>query len=507
MACAAVLALFVPSAFVAAQSPDGGSLPSLGESASDGLSASQERQLGDEVMARIRPDPDYLDDPILLAYVQSLWDPLLAAARQRGDIAADQAAHGAWEVFLVRDRSVNAFALPGGYVGVHLGLMAMTSSRDELAAVLAHELSHVTQRHIARNLGNQSRQTMVGLASMVLGVLAASRNPTAANAIIVGGQAAAQQGQLNFSRDMEREADRVGYGVLSDAGYGVAGMAGMFEKLDNASRLNDDQGYPWLRTHPLTTDRIAEAKSRARSIGTNPAARTDLLHALMQGRAQVLMDPRAQSLSQLAAARPAPSASVAQRLTAASAAALAAARLKDVPRADAALVQVKTLSAVDPAASRAAAAMLAEVLVDRADARRSVEALTQWGEEGTRPALWLSARASLLAGDQAQRNSAEALQGWVIDHPRDATMWSMLSQVADRLGQPLRAVRAEAEARYSIGDLPGAVERLRSGQRLARSNRSAADAMDAAVIDSRLREFEEQLQRQRGGRGGVNPRG
>ena len=113
----------------------------------------------------------------------------------------------------MRDRSVNAFALPGGYVGVHLGLIAMTGTRDELASVLAHELSHVTQRHIARGIANSKRQSLIGLAAMILGVLAASRAGSAdgANAAIVGGQAAAIQGQLNFSRDMEREADRIGF--------------------------------------------------------------------------------------------------------------------------------------------------------------------------------------------------------------------------------------------------------------------------------------------------------
>ena len=168
----------------------------------------------------------------------------------------------AWQPFLVKDKSVNAFALPGGYIGVHLGLLAMTTTPDELASVLAHELSHVTQRHIARMIGQQSRQSWVSLASLVLGILAASRAPMAAQAMIYGGQAASIQGQLNFSRDMEREADRVGFGVLSDSGFDPAGMALMFEHLQAASRLNDDGSWPYLRTHPLTTERIGEAQDR-----------------------------------------------------------------------------------------------------------------------------------------------------------------------------------------------------------------------------------------------------
>jgi predicted Zn-dependent protease len=166
-------------------------------------------------MRDIRRDPDYLDDPVLLEYLNSIWQPLVAAAKSRGDIDPGTDGQFAWEAFLVRDRSVNAFALPGGFVGVHLGLIAMTSSADELASVLAHELTHVTQRHIARSIGNSQKASLVGLGAMILGILAASRSNNAdmAQAAIVGGQAAALQGQLNFSRDMEREADRIGFGV------------------------------------------------------------------------------------------------------------------------------------------------------------------------------------------------------------------------------------------------------------------------------------------------------
>ena len=121
-------------------------------------------------MREIRRDPDYLDDPLLLEYVQSLWQPLVAAARQRGDITADIDERFAWEAFLVRDRSVNAFALPGGYVGVHLGADRRSPrTRDELASVLAHELSHVTQRHIARSIADQQPRSRCSAGGMILG--------------------------------------------------------------------------------------------------------------------------------------------------------------------------------------------------------------------------------------------------------------------------------------------------------------------------------------------------
>ena len=276
-------------------------LPALGDATAAELSVVTERRLGDRIMRDIRRDPAYVDDPVLLAYVQSLWEPLLGASRSRGDLPAELADHFSWETFLVRDRSINAFALPGGFIGVHLGLITMTGTRDELASVLAHEMSHVTQRHIARMIGNSQRTSMIGIAAAILGILAASRSPEAANALITGGQAVTAQGQLNFSRDMEREADRVGHGVLVGAGFQSAGMAGMFEKMASASRLNDSNNFPYLRSHPLTTERIGEARSR---LGVSVAAASKLSkgpleHAVMRGRARVLMDLRAEALHRI----------------------------------------------------------------------------------------------------------------------------------------------------------------------------------------------------------------
>ena len=270
-------------------------LPALGESASDEFNLSVEKRLGEQIMREIRRDPDYLDGPLLLEYLQSIWQPLVAAARQRGDIGADADGIFPFESFLVRDRSVNAFALPGGYVGVNLGLIALTSSRDELASVLAHELSHVSQRHIARSVAANQRNSTMGLAAMILGVLAASRSssPDAAQAAIVGGQAAMAQAQLNFSRDMEREADRSGIALMPLAGFAPAGMAAMFGKLDMANRVNDGGSFPYLRSHPLTVDRIGEAQQRAALDASRAPAAAELQrwHTLMQARARALMDP------------------------------------------------------------------------------------------------------------------------------------------------------------------------------------------------------------------------
>ena len=497
MAAACALAIAWPAApAVQAQNR----LPALGDTASEDFNLGTERRIGDQIMREIRRDTAYSDDPVLLEYLQSVFLPLVGAARRRGEIGPDVDTRFAWEAFLVRDRSVNAFALPGGYIGVHLGLIAMTSTRDELAAVLAHELSHVTQRHIARSISNSRRQSLIGVAATILGILAASRSNNAdmANAAIAGGQAATIQGQLNFSRDMEREADRIGFGIMTDAGFAPVGMASMFEKLSQSSRLNDSGGFPYLRSHPLTTERIGEARAR---LGTaEPTAPASVLeHAAAQARAKVLMDARQEALRRWQS-RDADGAqgATADKLAAAYESALASTLLREWPRADASLQKAQALVSqgaplADSRAQRAVALLVVESMLARGDAARAEQALRPYAGEPSRPVVLLSGRVALArtADEAAARRSAEDLQTWVSAFPNDAEAWSTLGQLWARLGQRLRAVRAEAEARRALGDMVGAVDRLRAGQRMARSA-GASDFIEASVIDARLRDIEAQ---------------
>lgn len=480
------------------------SLPALGDSVSSDFGPGAERRLGEQVMRDIRRDPDYLDDPLLLEYLQSIWEPLVAAARQRGNINAETDSRFAWEVFLVRDRSVNAFALPGGFVGVHLGLIAMTATSDELASVLAHELSHVTQRHIARSLANQGRQSLIATAAMILGVIAASRagSPDGVSAAIAGGQAVAIQGMLNYSRDMEREADRVGFGVFSAAGFAPAGMATMFDKLDAASRLNDSNSFPYLRTHPLTTERIGEARAR---LGTTRAAApgSQLEDEVMRAHARVLMDTREESLRrEQAADAQSGQLPAGKRLAMLVASAEASIRLRDTARAEkaieAALAVASGGAGSDARALRAVRLIQVQVLLAGGDAQRAAAALRAVPDDGSRPLRLARVQVALAdsAGDgraEALRRSAEDLQTWVATHPNDAMAWEMLAQAWTKAGRPLRAVRAEAESRVAIGDLTGAADRLRAGQRLAREPGVKPDEfIEVSVIDARLREIEAQ---------------
>jgi len=481
-------------------------LPALGESASDEFNLNQEKRIGEQIMREIRRDPAYLDDPQLLDYLQTLWAPLVRTARAQGDIDADTERLFPYESFLVRDRSVNAFALPGGYVGVHLGLIAITGTPDELASVLAHELAHITRRHIARSVAASSRASTISLAAMLLGLLVAGRAGSAdvAQAAIMGGQAAMVQAQLNFSRDMEREADRNGLATMAGAGFAPAGMSVMFSKLDSASRLNDNGSYPYLRSHPLTVDRIGEARQLVQASGPDgaqPAALppAPLLHGLMQARARVLMDPGVQALRKLQdfdARASMDNLPLWDRLTGLYAAALASAGLRDFDRADRALRAAVGLLAASPqgtdnAARRALAQLDVQLALARGDVPRASRVLGSEGlADGSRSGLLLQAELALAdGGTPVLRSSAETLQTWVSLHRADASAWQALAQTAARLGQPQRAVRAEAEAQAGLGNLGGAIDRLRAGQQLARHGGAGTDFIEASVIDARLRDL------------------
>ena len=496
------------------------SLPSLGDSSE--LSAAAERRIGERIAAGIYRDPDYVDDPVLTDYLQSIWQPLMAAARARGELSAEIDERFAWQLFLIRDRSINAFALPGGYFGVHLGLIGTVSSADELAAVLAHEMSHVTQRHISRLMTQQSKQAPWMIAAMVLGALAASKHPNAGSAAIVGGQALAAQGQLNFSRDMEREADRVGFGVMSDAGYGSRGVSGMFEKLQQANRLNDNGSFPYLRSHPLTTERIAEAQARVQlAAAAQPSpdkqavdSQAQLLHAMMAVRARILAVPGVDTLRTLLAdaqrrvdGLPAPQPGPAASGAAASASAasvrdagalyggaFAAAQLRDFAAARSLLGRLAPLAAdMGPAAVQAVRFLGIEM--DLMDGKvPALSATADIGKAASRAELLLLARA-LIASNRAPEVS-QALQVWVAGHPGDALAWQLLAQSSGQQNQQVRAIRADAESRAAQLDYGAALDRFKAAQGLMRSRPGSADYVEGSIVDTRTRQTESILKEQ-----------
>lgn len=235
-------------------------LPTLGDTGREDLSPLMERKLGEEIMLGVRSDKDYIDDEACVEFINDFGSRLLEFHQEaRGDANFD------FYFFVVRDPTINAFALPGGFIGVHSQLVLTAQNESQLASVLAHEIGHVAQRHIARMIGSQKNDMLIPIASLILAALTMRSNPDAAMAMAIGGEGIAMQRQLDFSQNAEREADRVGLQILRDGGYDPSGMVAFFERMQSSTRGYSDNYPAFLRTHPMTTERIADIQSRIRT--------------------------------------------------------------------------------------------------------------------------------------------------------------------------------------------------------------------------------------------------
>lgn len=233
-------------------------LPDLGDPSGADLSLAQERRLGESVVRQIRQSGAYLEDPEVNGYLNEIGNRLVTAI---------PGAPFDFLFFAVNDSSINAFALPGGYVGVNTGLILLTQTESELAAVLGHEISHVTQHHIARSIANQKDAMMVTLAALAGAILASraggGNGGQLASAAVASAQGLGIQMQINYTRQIEQEADRLGFQRMDAAGFDVTAMATFMERLQRASRFVEGNAPSYLRDHPVTYERIAEAQARA----------------------------------------------------------------------------------------------------------------------------------------------------------------------------------------------------------------------------------------------------
>lgn len=314
---AAGLALALHAA--AAESP-AVDLPRIGEPADTALSPMQEQRIGAKITAELYARDYILEDAEVTEYVAGLAWRLVAAA---------EAEPPALNVFVMKDPRINAFALPGGYMGMNAGAITSVRTESELAGVLAHELAHVTQRHIARTIEGTQTANLATWAAVLATIVAASANPEVVVAALSAGQAANLQREVNFTRAHELEADRIGIRTMSRAGFDPQGVATFFVRMEQQSRLYGNQVPEFLRTHPVNTTRISEARTRAASL---PGARVkdSLEFGLMQARARALVAERPSEAAEYFTARiGAGGAAVADRYGLA----LAYARLGDYPRA------------------------------------------------------------------------------------------------------------------------------------------------------------------------------
>ena len=228
-------------------------LPDFGDASEQVLSPFEERVLGEAFMREIRSRLTIVGDPLVEQYIQSLGYRLVASSGRHDH---------EFTFFVVEDESLNAFAAPGGFVGINAGMMLATRSESELASVLAHEIAHVTQRHIARGIEHANQSNIPVLAGILAAIVIGSQNVEAGQATAAAVIGSSAQRQINFTRQNEMEADRVGIRMLAEAGFDPREMAGVFEKLQTAARYSQTPPE-FLSTHPVTSNRIAEARERA----------------------------------------------------------------------------------------------------------------------------------------------------------------------------------------------------------------------------------------------------
>ena len=232
-------------------------LPDLGDVSQAAISPQQERQIGEQSMFEIRADKSYLGDAEINDYLNQIGYRLAANSSEPGL---------GFKFFAINDNAINAFSLPGGFIGVNTGLIIIAQTESELASVLAHEISHATQHHVIRMIAGQKIDTIASMVAIAAAILAARSNPEASQAAIVGAQAGSIQRQLNFSRANEQEADRIGLDLLQKSGFDPHAMPAFLERLQRATRLLEGNTPSYFRTHPVTSERVADIANRVQQM-------------------------------------------------------------------------------------------------------------------------------------------------------------------------------------------------------------------------------------------------
>ena len=451
-------------------------LPELGDVSGAILSPQMERRIGEQAMRDIRfRDPSYLDDPELTAYVNSLGHRL---------VAADPEARQDFEFFMIKDNTINAFAMPGGFVGVHTGLLLAAQAESEAAAVLAHEIGHVTQHHIARMLGKQAQMSVPNIAAMVVAILASRSNPQAAQGAMAAIMAGNIQAQLDYSRDFEREADRVGFQILQRAGFDVYAMGTFFERLQKFGRVYENNAPAYLRTHPLTTERIADMENRAHELAFRQipdSLEFQLVKARLKAEQGSPQEAVAAFEDQLKSGRLASVGGMRYGLAA------SFGRARDFKRAETELAALRRLVGAHPMAELLAA----RIKAGQGDlkAARDIVAASAGQHPNYRPLRYAQVEYQQSLGQHAD---AVATLGELIKvHPRDAKLFDLKAKSYAAMGKRLLQHQALGEAYVLQGALPAAIEQLQLAQRSGDGDFYQLSSVEARLRELRVRQAEE----------------
>lgn len=461
----------------------GQGLPELGDVSGAVLSPQMERSIGEAAMRDIRfRHRSYLDDPELADYIDSLGHRLTAVSP---DARLD------FEFFMVRDNTINAFAMPGGFVGVHTGLLLAAQSESEVASVLSHEVAHVTQRHIARMLGKEAQMSVPTLAALVVAVLAARANPEVAQGAMAAITAGNIQSQLNYTRDFEREADRVGYQILERSGFDVHAMDRFFERLQKFGRLYENNAPAYLRTHPLTSERIADIQNRAQGAPyrqTPDSMEFQLAKGKIKADQGSPRDALALFEDQIKARRFASEAGARYGLAA------ALARSREFTRAEVAVAELRSLAGSHPMVELLAARIKAGA-GDVKGARDLVTAAVTH-HPNYRPLKYAQVDYLQTLGQhpEAVVNVAELIK----TYPRDARLFDLQAKSYAAMGKRLLQHQALAESYVLQGALTPAIDQLRLAQKSGDGDFYQLSSVEARMRQLRIRQQEEK--KREGGR-------
>lgn len=457
------------------------SLPRIGAAAADELSPQLERDIGEAVRRDFRQQGLLIEDPEIVDYLNQLGDRLGATG---------PAAGYSFEFFAVRDATLNAFAVPGGYIGVHSGLIVAASTESELASVLGHEMGHVTQRHIARMLARNRQTSVVSLATAVLAILAARSNPQAAGGLVALGEGIAQDQMLAFSRDAEREADRVGLDILRQSGFDPNAMVAFFGRLQDATRIHESGAPTYMRTHPVTSERMADIQNRLSRERYRQHV-DSMEFALVRAKLAALASTGVDGLDRARAA-------MERRLRDRSFVNEAAARyqLAVIATEQGDFDSARDALAAAREALGAPHAMLARLAIDiEMRAQRHDAALSASNDAlGAFPfaRALVHQHGELLLRMRRFDEAAGYLEEQVRRHRGDSNLWRLLSEARFGSGRPVAARRAVAEHYALDGGLLAAIEQLRIAQREA-----GGDFYVGSQIDARLRDLQARYTRER----------
>jgi predicted Zn-dependent protease len=388
-----------------------------------------------------------------------------------------------FEFFAVRDKSINAFALPGGFIGVHTGLIAAAANESELATVMSHEIGHVTQRHISRMLSNQRQASMMALATLVLGALAARSSPDAAIGAMALGDTIATRSMLSFSRDAEREADRVGLDMLREAKFDIRAAPRFFERLEQSNRYNEGGVRAYVQTHPVTGERMTDLRLRIQDmpvVDHRDKIEFRLLHARALAVGSDAVDSLAsakrefdQQISTPEGAKdPAPWYGLASVASAS----------RDWRASDRALDKAEeTLNAPHVFFARLRIAnSLGSGNLTRA-LTQSADALRAYPDN----LAIIRLRAQVLVSGKSPRDAVTLLREKTNEFRGDPELWRILGEAHQALGERGLAHKAAAEGYLLRGMRLPALEQLR----LAR-DAGDLDFFNGSIVDAKLREVE-----------------